>query len=47
MIWIYIVNVLSSLYGIIMDSVIDYSGHGKNVVGGINEAEKHYLKGRM
>ena len=32
---IYLMNVLSSLYGIIMDRAIDAPGHGKNVFDGL------------
>ena len=42
---IYLINVLSSSYVIIMDRPINKPGHGNNVVGGLNAAEKRYLKG--
>ena len=42
---IYLMTVLSSLYGIIMDRAINVPGHGKNVVDGINVTGKRYLKG--
>ena len=41
---IYLMNVLSSLYGIIMDRAIDAPGHGKNVFDGLNATYKCYLK---
>ena len=44
---VYLMTVLSSLYGIIMDCAINAQGHGNNVVGGLNETEKTYLKGKM
>ena len=44
---IYLMNVLSSLYGIIMYHAIKEPGHGKNVVDGINATDKLYLKGKM
>ena len=42
---IYLMTVLSSSYGIIMDHTINAPGHGNNVVYGINETYKRYLKG--
>ena len=44
---IYIMAVLSSLYGVIMDRVINADVHVKNVVDGINTTDKLYLKGGM
>ena len=44
---IYLMNVLSSSYGIIMDHAMNSSGHGKNVVDGINAMEKLYLKEKI
>ena len=44
---IYLMTVLSSWYGIIMDSVINAPGHGNNVVDGLNATDKHYFKGEM
>ena len=41
---IYLMNVLSSSYGIIMDRVINAPGHGKNVLDGLNATYKRYLK---
>ena len=43
---IYLMTVLSSSYGIIKDSVINVTGHGNNVVDGINATEKRNLKGK-
>ena len=40
-------TVLSSPYGIIIDSVINTYGHGKNVVDGINLIDKPLLKEQM
>ena len=37
---IYLMTLLSSSYGIIMDNAINTSGYGKNVVDGINEMSK-------
>ena len=42
---IYLMTVLSSSYGIIMDHAMNPPGHGKNVVDGLNATDKHYLKG--
>ena len=41
---IYLMTVLSSSYGIIMDREINAPGHGKNVVNGLNATDKLYLK---
>ena len=41
---IYLMNVLLSLYGIIMDRSINAPGHGKNVFDDLNATEKCYLK---
>ena len=43
---IYLMTVLSSSYGIMMDSSINEPGHGENVVDGLNAADKRYLKGK-
>ena len=42
---IYLMNVLSSSYFIIMDCAINAPGHGKNFVGVLNATDKRYLKG--
>ena len=42
---IYLITVLSSSYGVIMDHAINAPGHGNNVVDGLNATDKHYLKG--
>ena len=42
---IYLMTVLSSSYGIIMNRAINAPGNGKNAVGGLNATEKFYLKG--
>ena len=42
---IYLMNVLSSSYGIIMDQAMNAPGHGNNVVDGLNATRKRYLKG--
>ena len=44
---IYLKTVLSYSYGIIMDRGINTSGHGNNVVDGLNAMKKRYLKGEM
>ena len=44
---IYLMTVLSSSYGIIMDRAINAPGHGNNVVDALNATEKRYLKGEM
>ena len=43
----YLMNVLSSSYGIIMDREINAPGHGKNVFDGLNATNKNCLKGKM
>ena len=43
---IYLMNVLSSSYGIIMDHAINEPGHGNNFVDGLNATDKRYLKGK-
>ena len=43
--YIYLMIVLSSSSGIIMDPTIDAPGHVNNVVDGFNAMEKLYLKG--
>ena len=43
---IYLMVVLSSPYVIIMYCSIKASGHGNNVVGKINAAEKRYIQGK-
>ena len=44
---IYLMTLLSSSYGIIMDRVINSPDHGENVFDGLNATEKHYLKEQM
>ena len=44
---VYLMTVLSSSYGIIMDRTINVPVHGNNVVDGINTMDKRYLKGEM
>ena len=41
---IYLITMLSSSYGIILDRAIIAPGHRKNVVDGFNEMDKRYLK---
>ena len=41
---IYLMTVLSYSYGITMDCSINASGHGKNVVDGLNATYKRYLR---
>ena len=41
---VYLMTVLSSSYGIIMDCTINAPGHGNNVVYGISSTGKRYLK---
>ena len=41
---IYLMTVLSSSYWIIMDHPPNAQGHGNNVVDGLNETDKGYLK---
>ena len=40
-------TLLSSSYGIITDSTINVTGHGNNVVYGMNATDKRYLKGEV
>ena len=40
-------TVLSSSYGFIMDCAINTPCHGENIVDGINETDKRYLKEKM
>ena len=44
---IYLMNVLSNLYDIIMDVAINATGNRKNVIDGLNATDKRYLKGEM
>ena len=44
---IYLMTVLSSSYGIIMDRTVNEPGHGKNVAYELNATEKCYPKGKM
>ena len=44
---IYLMTVLSSSYGIIMDCEINEPVHGKSVVDGLNETDKCYFKDQM
>ena len=41
---IYLMDVLSSSYGITMDRTINAPGHGNNVADGLNTMYKPYLK---
>ena len=41
---IYLISVLSYLYGIIMERARNAPGHGNNAVNRINATEKLYLK---
>ena len=43
----YLTDLLSYLYGIIMDFEIDYPGHKNNVVDWFNAACERYLKEQM
>ena len=42
---IYLMTLLSSSYGIIMDHAINAPGRGNNAVQGLNATYKLYLKG--
>ena len=44
---IYLMTVLSYLYGITMDHAINEPVHGKNVVDAINDTEKPYFREQM
>ena len=44
---IYLMSVLLSSYGIVMNREINATGHGNNVVDGINTTERRYLKGEI
>ena len=41
---IYLMTILSSSYGIIMDRAINTPHHRNRVVDGIDETDNHYLK---
>ena len=43
--FIYLMNILSSLYGIMTDSEFNAPAYGYNVVDGLNSTLKRYLKG--
>ena len=43
--WIYLMTVLSSANGIVMDHTINAPGHTQNFVDGINATDEQYLKG--
>ena len=42
--FIYLMNMFSYSFGIIMDRAINSPFHGKNVVGGLNATNKSYLE---
>ena len=42
--YIYLMNVLSSSYGIIMDRASNALGYVNNVVDGLNATDERYLK---
>ena len=44
---IYLLGVLSSVYGIIMDCAINAPVHGRNVVDGVNYTDKKHFKEQM
>ena len=44
---LYLMTVLSSSYGIIMNRAINAPGYWNNVVYGLNATGKYYLKGEM
>ena len=44
--FIFLMTVLSSPYGIIMYRAINASGHGNHVVDVLNATEKHYFQGK-
>ena len=46
-IYVWLMTVLSSSYGIITDHTINAPGHVKNVVDGLNLTDKRYLKGEI
>ena len=45
--YVYLLTILSSSYGIIMDGAIKSPGHGNNFVDGLNATDKHYLNEQM
>ena len=45
--YIYLMTVLSYLYGIVMDCEINAPGNEKNVFDGLNSTEKRCLNGKM
>ena len=44
---IYLMTVLLYSYGMKMDCAINSPGNGNNIVHGINETDKRFLKGKM
>ena len=44
---IYVMTLLSSPYGIIMDRAINETGHGNNLVDELNATERRYLEGEI
>ena len=44
---IYLINMLSSSYGIIMDCEINETGYGNNVVDGLNATNKRCFREQM
>ena len=44
---IYLMTVLSYLYGIIMDRAMNSPRHGKSIVDGLNDNDKFYLREKM
>ena len=41
---LYLMTVLSSSYGVIIDCTINAPGHRNNYIDGINATDKHYFK---
>ena len=44
---IYLLTVLASQYGIVIDRDIGDPGHGKDLVDGLNSTEKCFIRGKM
>ena len=44
---IYLMTLLSYLYGIIIDREINVPGHGNNIVYGLSATDKRYLKEKI
>ena len=44
---LYLLNVLSLKYNIVIDRAVCAPGHGKSIIDGLNAVDKHYLRKKM